>query len=170
MTRWSPRCRRCSSGSASSWRTAWSRRRRLRRRPDFHGCRNSDTRAGIPARAGLQHGGLRPAAASFRPALDSPHDVECCPAQAVPTVPAGHRASGAKESLEVAVVGHQFWWEYRYPGLNVVTANELHVRVGTRTFLNLLSADTDHSFWVPRLAGKTDLIPNHPNRMWIEPR
>src|SRR5712691_5397964 len=52
----------------------------------------------------------------------------------------------------------------------VVFANELHVPVGMRTFLNLLSADTDHSFWVPRLAGKTDLIPNHPNRMWIEPR
>src|SRR2546430_3006331 len=79
-------------------------------------------------------------------------------------------APRTKESLEVTVVGHQFWWEYRYPGLKVVTANELHVPVGRRTFLNLLSADTDHSFWVPRLAGKTDLIPNHPNRMWIEPQ
>jgi cytochrome c oxidase subunit 2 len=75
-----------------------------------------------------------------------------------------------KDSLDVTVVGHQFWWEYRYPGLKIVTANELHVPVGTRTFLNLLSADTDHSFWVPRLAGKTDLIPNHLNRMWIEPK
>ncbi len=75
-----------------------------------------------------------------------------------------------KGSLEVTVVGHQFWWEYRYPGLKVVTANELHLPVGEPTFLNLLSADTDHSFWVPRLAGKTDLIPNHPNKMWIEPR
>jgi cytochrome c oxidase subunit II len=73
-------------------------------------------------------------------------------------------------ALEVTVIGHQFWWEYRYPGLKVVTANELHVPVGEPTFLTLLSADTDHSFWVPRLAGKTDLIPNHPNRMWIEPR
>src|SRR5439155_12878066 len=71
-------------------------------------------------------------------------------------------APRTKDSLEVTVVGHQFWWEYRYPGLKVVTANELHVPAGTRTFLNLLSADTDHSFWVPRLAGKTDLIPNHP--------
>src|SRR6266566_5487376 len=79
-------------------------------------------------------------------------------------------APRTKDSLEVTVVGHQFWWEYRYPGLKVVTANELHVPVGRRTFLNLLSADTDHSFWVPRLAGKTDLIPNHPNRMWIEPQ
>jgi cytochrome c oxidase subunit 2 len=78
-------------------------------------------------------------------------------------------------AIEVTVIGHQFWWEYRYPGLNVVTANELHVPVSdparpTPTFLKLLSADTDHSFWVPRLAGKTDLIPNHPNQMWIDPR
>src|SRR2546426_309903 len=79
-------------------------------------------------------------------------------------------APRTKDSMEVTVVGHQFWWEYRYPGLKVVTANELHVPVGMRTFLNLLSADTDHSFWVPRLAGKTDLIPNHPNGTWIEPR
>jgi len=73
-------------------------------------------------------------------------------------------------SIEVTVVGHQYWWEYRYPGLAVVTANELHVPVGKPAFLTLLSADTDHSFWVPRLAGKTDLIPNHPNQMWLEPR
>jgi cytochrome c oxidase subunit 2 len=77
-------------------------------------------------------------------------------------------------SLEVVVIGHQFWWEYRYPDLKIVTANELHVPVSdpahpTPTFLTLLSADTDHSFWVPRLAGKTDLIPNHPNRLWIDP-
>jgi cytochrome c oxidase subunit 2 len=74
-----------------------------------------------------------------------------------------------KGALEVTVIGHQFWWEFRYPGLNVVTANEMHVPVGEKTFMTLLSADTDHSFWVPRLAGKTDLIPNHPNKMWMEP-
>ena len=78
-------------------------------------------------------------------------------------------------AIQVTVIGHQFWWEYRYPGLNVVTANELHVPVSdpaspTPTYLRLLSADTDHSFWVPRLAGKTDLLPNQSNRMWIEPR
>jgi cytochrome c oxidase subunit 2 len=71
-------------------------------------------------------------------------------------------------AVEVTVIGHQFWWEYRYPSLKVVTANELHVPVNTPIFLTLLSADTDHSFWVPRLAGKTDLIPNHPNRMWMD--
>ena len=71
-------------------------------------------------------------------------------------------------AIEVTVIGHQYWWEYRYPSMKVVTANELHIPVSdpahpTPTVLTLLSADTDHSFWVPRLAGKTDLIPNHPN-------
>ena len=77
-------------------------------------------------------------------------------------------------AIEVTVIGHQFWWEYRYPSLKVITANELHIPVSdpahpSPTFLTLLSADTDHSFWVPRLAGKTDLIPNHPNTMWVDP-
>jgi cytochrome c oxidase subunit II len=78
-------------------------------------------------------------------------------------------ATRPSNALEVTVIGHQFWWEYRYPFLKVVTANELHIPVGEPTFLTLLSADTDHSFWVPRLAGKTDLIPNHPNSMWVDP-
>jgi len=77
-------------------------------------------------------------------------------------------------AVEVTVIGHQFWWEFRYPGLGVVTANELHIPVSdparpTPTFLKLLSADTDHSFWIPQLAGKTDLIPNHPNATWLDP-
>ena len=77
-------------------------------------------------------------------------------------------------AIEVTVIGHQYWWEFRYPKLGIVTANELHIPVSdpahpTPTFLNLLSADTDHSFWIPELAGKTDLIPNHPNRMWMDP-
>jgi cytochrome c oxidase subunit II len=83
-------------------------------------------------------------------------------------------AERPNNALEVTVIGHQFWWEYRYPSLKVVTANELHIPVSdpahpTPTFLTLLSADTDHSFWVPRLAGKTDLIPNHPNSTWVDP-
>jgi cytochrome c oxidase subunit II len=73
------------------------------------------------------------------------------------------------DALDVTVVGHQFWWEFRYPKLGIVTANELHVPVGKATYLKLLSADVDHSFWVPQLAGKTDLIPNHPNNTWIQP-
>ncbi len=78
-------------------------------------------------------------------------------------------------AIEVVATGHQFWWEFRYPGLKVVTANELHVPVSdpnhpSPTFITLTSADTDHSFWVPRLAGKTDLIPNRINSMWIDPQ
>jgi len=77
-------------------------------------------------------------------------------------------------ALEVVVIGHQFWWEYRYPTLGIVTANELHIPVsepsGPRpTFLQLMSADTDHSFWIPQLAGKTDLIPNRINELWMDP-
>ncbi|HUA59723.1 MAG TPA: cytochrome c oxidase subunit II [Verrucomicrobiae bacterium] len=77
-------------------------------------------------------------------------------------------------AVDVTVIGHQFWWEFRYPKLGIVTANEMHIPVSdpahpTPTFLKLLSADTDHSFWVPTLAGKTDLIPNRVNEMWMDP-
>jgi cytochrome c oxidase subunit 2 len=83
----------------------------------------------------------------------------------------GQGRGSAGAGLTVTVVGHQFWWEYRYPGLGVVTANELHVPAqAAPTFLELRSVDTDHSFWVPRLGGKTDLIPNFPNQMWIDPK
>ena len=78
-------------------------------------------------------------------------------------------------ALNVTVIGHQWWWEIRYPQLGIVTANELHVPVSEPTkrrptFLKLESADVAHSFWAPQLAGKTDLIPNRTNRMWIEPK
>jgi cytochrome c oxidase subunit 2 len=77
-------------------------------------------------------------------------------------------------ALDVTVIGHQYWWEFRYPKLGIVTANEMHIPASdpahpTPTFLKLLSADTNHSFWVPVLAGKTDLIPNHVNEMWMDP-
>jgi len=77
-------------------------------------------------------------------------------------------------ALNITVVGHQWWWEIRYPELGIVTANELHVPIsesGQRrpTFLKLESVDVAHSFWAPQLAGKTDLIPNKENMMWIEP-
>src|SRR5216684_1658028 len=89
-----------------------------------------------------------------------------------------HAIQDAPEPLgavQVTAIGHQYWWEFRYPKLGIVTANELHIPVSdpshpTPTFLQLLSADTDHSFWVPELGGKTDLIPNHPNRMWMDPQ
>jgi cytochrome c oxidase subunit II len=77
-------------------------------------------------------------------------------------------------ALDVTVIGHQFWWEFRYPKLGIVTANELHIPASdpahpTPTFLKLMSADTDHSFWIPELGGKTDLIPNRVNEMWLDP-
>jgi len=80
-----------------------------------------------------------------------------------------------ESAVEVTAIGHQFWWEFRYPKLGIVTANELHIPVSdpahpTPTFLKLLSADTDHSFWIPQLAGKTDLVPNRINEMWMDPR
>jgi cytochrome c oxidase subunit 2 len=79
------------------------------------------------------------------------------------------------DALKITVVGHQWWWEVRYPSFRIVTANEVHVPVSTAanpaiTFLGLESADVAHSFWIPQLAGKTDVIPNHPNRMWIDPK
>jgi cytochrome c oxidase subunit 2 len=78
-------------------------------------------------------------------------------------------------AMDVTVIGHQFWWEYRYPKLGVVTANELHIPVSdpakpVPTYLTLSSADVTHSFWIPRLAGKTDVIPNRVNTMWIDPQ
>jgi cytochrome c oxidase subunit II len=78
-------------------------------------------------------------------------------------------------ALRVTAIGRQWWWEFRYPEYGIVTANELHVPVSDGahprpTFLRLESADVAHSFWVPRLAGKTDLIPNRVNETWIEPQ
>ncbi len=80
-----------------------------------------------------------------------------------------------RTALDVTVIGHQFWWEFRYPKYGIVTANELHIPVSSgaapeATFLTLTSADVNHSFWVPRLAGKTDLIANHVNSMWMDPQ
>lgn len=77
-------------------------------------------------------------------------------------------------ALEVTVIGHQFWWEFRYPALHITTANELHIPVSDvsapqPTFMKLTSADVIHSFWVPRLAGKIDLLPNRINELWMDP-
>jgi len=82
--------------------------------------------------------------------------------------------SPSADALEVTIVGNQWWWEIRYPGLGIVTANELHVPVSDPadprpTFITLQSADVIHSFWIPQLAGKTDVIPGKTNRMWIDP-
>lgn len=67
--------------------------------------------------------------------------------------------------LRVKVVGHQWWWEYQYPDQNIRTANELVIPVGRPVFLELESADVIHSFWVPKLAGKQDVVPGRTNTM-----
>ena len=82
------------------------------------------------------------------------------------------------DALFVTVVGRQWWWEYTYDHYNgkplgFTTANELHVPAGDGSaarpvYLTLKSADVCHSFWVPRLAGKTDLIPGRTNHMWFQ--
>src|SRR6202049_4371942 len=79
------------------------------------------------------------------------------------------------DALKVNVLGRQWWWGIRYPELGIVTANEVHVPLSTTdkpamTALKLESADVAHSFWVPQLAGKTDLIPAITNTMWMDPR
>lgn len=70
--------------------------------------------------------------------------------------------------MTVDVVGHQWWWEVRYPGTDAVTANELHVPTGERVQLIATTADVIHSLWVPRLARKIDMIPGRENKILIE--
>jgi cytochrome c oxidase subunit 2 len=70
-------------------------------------------------------------------------------------------------SLTVEVVGHQWWWEVRYPGTKAVTANEIHIPVDTRVLLIGRSADVIHSFWAPRLNRKIDVIPGRANRILL---
>jgi cytochrome c oxidase subunit 2 len=86
---------------------------------------------------------------------------------AVPTIQTILRTQRAPgpDALEVSVVGHQWWWEYRYPASGVVTANELHLPVGKPVTLAMTSADVIHSFWVPRLGGKRDVVQGRTNRI-----
>jgi cytochrome c oxidase subunit 2 len=83
-------------------------------------------------------------------------------------------AAQPRNAIQVMAIGHQFWWEFHYAKSGFTTANELHVPLSTQqsqmiTSLNLLSADVDHSFWVPALFGKIDSIPNKVNHMWFNP-
>lgn len=83
-------------------------------------------------------------------------------------------ASPPPKALKLRLVGHQWWWEVQYPDYGIVTANEIHVPATSdgqnATYLELTSVDVIHSFWIPQLAGKMDLIPNRTNYMWIDPR
>ena len=77
-------------------------------------------------------------------------------------------APAATDETVVEVIGHQFWWEVRYPGHNVLTANEIHIPAGTPVHVRLASQDVIHSFWVPELHGKLDMIPGQTNTFWLQ--
>ena len=94
---------------------------------------------------------------------------------AVPTIDTifKNANSPVPAALTVDVIAHQWWWEFRYPnptstGSQVVTANELHIPVDEVVNIRLDSKDVLHSFWIPKLAGKVDLVPNNLNTMWIQ--
>jgi len=89
---------------------------------------------------------------------------------AVPTVRAifrTYRAPDTANPLEVEVIGHQWWWEFRYPEYGVTTANELHVPVGRTVTLRMTAGDVLHSFWVPQFAAKRDVFPGRQTTMWF---
>ena len=90
---------------------------------------------------------------------------------AIPTIQVIFRtqAAPAAQALDVTVRGRQWWWEFRYPSLGVVTANELHLPAGRPVALSLEGPDVIHSFWVPQLGGKRDVIPGRVNRLTLVP-
>src|SRR5262245_28765274 len=86
---------------------------------------------------------------------------------AFPTVSAIFRTQAAapKDALRVKVIGHQWWWEFQYPELGIVTASDLHLPVGRPVSLEIGSVDVIHSFWVPGLGGKRDATPGSTTRI-----
>ena len=91
---------------------------------------------------------------------------------AIPTIQVVFRtqtAAAPPRALLVTVRGWQWWWEFRYPSLDVVTANELHLPVGRPVVLALEGPDVIHSFWVPQLGGKRDVVPGRLNHISLTP-
>jgi cytochrome c oxidase subunit 2 len=91
---------------------------------------------------------------------------------AIPTIQIIFRTQTAAtppDALHVTVRGWQWWWEFRYPDLGVVTANELHLPAGRPVVLQLEGPDVIHSFWVPQLGGKRDVVPARVNRIILTP-
>ncbi len=89
---------------------------------------------------------------------------------AVPTVRSAiyiYTVPEGEEVLEITATGYQWWWTFEYPDLGVVTGNEMWIPVDTNIKINLRTQDVIHSFWVPKLAGKVDMIPNRNNWMWL---
>jgi cytochrome c oxidase subunit II len=89
---------------------------------------------------------------------------------AVPTVRTIFRTyeTPKGDALQVEVVGHQWWWEFRYPQYGITTANELHIPVGRTVALKMGSGDVLHSFWVPQFAAKRDVFPNRSTVLWFK--
>ncbi|WP_229483174.1 cytochrome c oxidase subunit II [Massilia horti] len=81
-------------------------------------------------------------------------------------------APAAGGALHINVIAHQWWWEASYPGNRqsepVIVANEIHIPVGQPVLLELASDDVIHSFWIPKLAGKTDMVPGQTNHAWLQ--
>lgn len=90
---------------------------------------------------------------------------------AVPTVKTifSSQRPASADAITVEVIGHQWWWEFRYPQYGVVTANELYLPAGRTANFVLTSVDVLHSFWIPQLGGKRDMITNRTNRLWFTP-
>jgi cytochrome c oxidase subunit II len=90
---------------------------------------------------------------------------------AVPTVRTIFQteAPAASDALQVTVTGHQWWWEFQYPQYGITTANELYLPIGRTVNFTLKTADVIHSFWIPSLGGKRDLVSNHTNYLWFTP-
>jgi cytochrome c oxidase subunit 2 len=90
---------------------------------------------------------------------------------AIPTVRNIHKYGGEPtgDPLQVRVIGHQWWWEFQYPQYNVTTANELYMPIGRTVRFELRTVDVIHSFWIPGLGGKRDLVSNRTNVLWFTP-
>lgn len=90
---------------------------------------------------------------------------------AVPTVQQiwKYQSGAPANALQIDVIGHQWWWEFRYPAQNVTTANEVYIPTGRPVNFSLRSVDVIHSFWIPQLGGKRDLMQNRTNFLWFTP-
>jgi cytochrome c oxidase subunit 2 len=90
---------------------------------------------------------------------------------AVPTVQTIFKTQGEArgDALQIEVVGHQWWWEFNYPQYNVSTANEVYLPIGRTVNFHLKTHDVLHSFWIPGLGGKRDLVNNRTNFLWFTP-
>ncbi|MBA3340737.1 MAG: cytochrome c oxidase subunit II [Gemmatimonadaceae bacterium] len=90
---------------------------------------------------------------------------------AVPTVRTtfNTQAKVAAGALEIEVIGHQWWWEFRYPEFGITTANEIYLPTGRTVNFKLTSVDVIHSFWAPQLGGKRDVMANRTNYIWLTP-